>query len=359
METTKNKETYTATEGKTEGKAENSNRRTSKEHTMTYFNDINATIGNTPLVKIRNLTAEAGVTCTALAKLEFMNPGGSVKDRMAVWVIEDAISRGELKPGGTIIEATSGNTGAAVAMYAASMGYKAILTAPDKTSPEKLNTLRAFGAELVICPTDVPADSPENYYETAKRIYADTPNSFFLEQYQNVKNIDAHYETTGPEIWKQTEGKLTCFVGGIGTGGTVSGCARYLKEQNPDIEVVAADPYGSIYYQYHKDGTVIEPSTYLVEGIGEDMICKSIDMSVIDKIYQVNDQECFDMARAMTRKEGIFAGGSSGAAMSVALRHAKTLPAEAVVVVLLPDSGMKYVSKMYNDDWMKEKGLKF
>ncbi len=325
---------------------------------MTYLNDICGAIGDTPLVKIRKLTAEAGVSCTVLAKLEFMNPGGSVKDRMAVFVIEDAIERGELKPGGTIIEATSGNTGAAVAMYAAAHGYQAILTAPDKTSPEKLNTLRAFGAEVVVCPTEVPSDSPDNYYETAKRIHSEKPGSFFLEQYQNVKNIDAHYETTGPEIWSQTEGQLTCFVGGIGTGGTVSGCARFLKEKNAAIEIVAADPFGSIYFQFHKDGTVIEPDTYLVEGIGEDMICKSMDMSVIDKIYQVTDQECFDTARAMTRQEGIFAGGSSGAAMKVALEHAKTLPTEAIVIVILPDSGMKYVSKMYSDEWMNEKGLK-
>ncbi len=330
-----------------------------EDKSMIYFNDICGAIGDTPLVKIRNLTAEAGISCTVLAKLEFMNPGGSVKDRMAVFVIEDAIANGSLKPGGTIIEATSGNTGAAVAMFAAAHGYKALLTAPDKTSPEKLNTLRAFGAEVVVCKTDVPSDSPDNYYETAKRLHREQPGSFFLEQYQNVKNIDAHYETTGPEIWRQTEGKMTCFVGGIGTGGTVSGCARYFKEQDPNVEVVAADPFGSIYYQFHKDGSVIEPSTYLVEGIGEDMICKSMDMSTIDKIYQVTDQECFDAARAMTRKEGIFAGGSSGAAMKVALEHAKTLPAEAVMVVILPDSGVKYVSKMYSDDWMTEKGLKF
>jgi cystathionine beta-synthase len=333
--------------------------QSTQKSSMNYHEDICSTIGNTPLVKIRNLTAEAGVTCTVLAKLEFMNPGGSVKDRMAVWVIEDAVASGLLKPGGTIIEATSGNTGAAVAMYAAANGYKALITAPDKTSPEKLNTMRAFGAELVVCPTEVPADSPDNYYETAKRLHGETPGSFFLEQYQNVKNIDAHYDVTGPEIWRQTDGKITCLVGGIGTGGTVSGCARYLKKQSASVEIVGADPYGSIYYQYHKDGTLIEPSTYLVEGIGEDMICKSIDLSVIDKIYQVTDQECFDAARAMTRKEGIFAGGSSGAAVKVALEHARTLPAEAVVVVILTDSGMKYVSKMYDDEWMKEKGLTF
>jgi cystathionine beta-synthase len=324
---------------------------------INYHERVSDAVGNTPLVKLNTLTAEAGIECTVLAKLEFMNPTSSVKDRMAAWVLNKAIADGELKPGGTIIEATSGNTGAAVGMFAAANGFKAILTCPDKTSTEKVDTLRAFGAEVVVCPTKVPADSPENYYETAKRIHKDTPNSFFLEQYQNVRNIDAHYHTSGKEIWNQTAGKLTCFVGGIGTGGTVSGIARYLKEQNQSVEIVAADPVGSIYYQYHKDQSVPESDTYLVEGIGEDMICKSIDMSVIDVIYQVTDQECFDMARALTTKEGLYGGGSSGAAMEVALKHAKTLPADAIMVVLLPDSGLKYVSKLYSDEWMKKQGL--
>lgn len=322
-----------------------------------YHQAITEAVGQTPLVKIRNMTTSRGIACTVLVKLEFLNPMASVKDRMAVWVLNDAIKSGDLKPGQTIIEATSGNTGAAVAMFAAAHGYKTILTVPDKTSDEKLDVLRAFGVELVVCPSDVPADSPENYYQTAIRIHSEKPDSYFLEQYQNSKNIDAHYYTTGPEIWRQTEGELTCLVGGIGTGGTVSGVARYLKEQNSKIEVVAVDPIGSIYYQYHKDCTLIEPGTYLVEGLGEDMICKSIDMSVIDKIYQVNDQECFDTARELVRTEGIFAGGSSGAALHVALNHAKGLPAEALVLVILPDSGMKYVSKFYNDEWIREKGL--
>ncbi|MCH9030773.1 MAG: cysteine synthase family protein [candidate division Zixibacteria bacterium] len=322
-----------------------------------YFKDIPSTVGNTPLVKINKLNKEEGVDCLVLAKIEFINPTGSVKDRMAVWVLNDAVKKGELKPGGTIIEATSGNTGAAVGMYAATHGYKVILTIPDKMSQEKIDVLRAFGAEVKVYPVSAPADSPEHYYQAAKKIHESTPNSYFLEQYQNTKNIDAHYYTTGPEIWKQTRGKITCLVGGIGTGGTVSGIARFLKEQNPDIQIVAADPVGSIYYQFHKDGTVIEPDTYQVEGIGEDMVCESIDMKVIDKIYQVNDQECFDMALAMTRREGIFCGGSSGAAMCVALKHARTLSPDDVMVVILPDGGMKYVSKLYNDDWMREKGF--
>ncbi|HSG99736.1 MAG TPA: cysteine synthase family protein, partial [candidate division Zixibacteria bacterium] len=323
-----------------------------------YFEHITAAVGDTPLVKIRRITERHNIKCTVLAKLEFLNPAASVKDRMAIWVIEDAIKNGLLKPGGTIIEATSGNTGAAVGMFAAAHGFKAILTCPDKASQEKIDTLKAFGAEVVVCPYDVPADSPENYYQRARAIHAKTENSFFLEQYQNVKNIDAHYYTTGPEIWRQTAGKMTCFVGGIGTGGTVSGCARYFKDQDQSVEVVAADPYGSIYYQYHKDQSVIEPAPYLVEGIGEDMVCQSIDMSVIDTIYQVTDQECFDVARELARSEGILGGGSSGAALSVAIKHAAKLPPDALMVVLLPDSGLKYMSKFYNEAWMREKGLK-
>ena len=320
--------------------------------------DITACVGFTPLVKIRKLTIQHGVKCTVLAKPEFMNPTGSVKDRMAVWVLNDAVQNGVLKPGGTIIEATSGNTGAAVAMFAAAHGYKAILTVPDKMSNEKIDAIRAFGARVLVCPTAVPAESQENYYQVAKRLHQETPNSFFLEQYQNTKNIDSHYYTTGPEIWDQTGGRIDCLVGGIGTGGTVSGIARFLKEKNPNIQVVAADPYGSIYYQFHKDKTVVEPHTYLVEGIGEDMVCDSIDMSVIDMVYQVNDRECFDMGIELTRTEGLFAGGSSGAAMSVALKHAKTLSPDKIVVVILPDGGGKYVSKMYNDEWMKAKNMR-
>lgn len=322
-----------------------------------YAEDITKTIGNTPLVKVRRLTAERGITATVLAKLEFLNPTGSVKDRMAVHILEQAVKRGDLKPGGTIIEATSGNTGAAVAMYAAVNGYTAILTIPDKMSREKVDTLKAFGAEVHVCPTAVPAESPESYYETAKRIHRETPNSYLIGQYFNLDNIEAHYRSTGPEIWNQTGGRIDVLVGGIGTGGTISGTARFLKEQNPGIEVVAADPIGSVYYQYHQDKTLIEPHTYLVEGIGEDMLCPTIDFSVIDKIYQVDDRICFLAGRDLARKEGILAGGSGGAAMHVALEHARTLPADKIMVVILPDAGTKYISKMYSDDWMREKGL--
>jgi cystathionine beta-synthase len=322
-----------------------------------YANDITEAIGDTPLVQLRRMTAERGIEATVLVKAEFMNPTGSVKDRMAVYILKNAVKSGELKPGGTIVEATSGNTGAAVAMFAAANGYKAILTIPDKMSKEKVDTLRAFGAEVHICPTAVPAESPESYYETGKRLARETENSYWIGQYFNLNNIEAHYNITGPEIWQQTGGKFDVFVGGIGTGGTVSGIARYLKEKKPAIQIVAADPIGSVYYQYHKDKTMVEPHTYFVEGIGEDMLCPSIDLEVIDTVYQVTDQQSFLAGRDLTRKEGIFAGGSSGAAVHVALEHAKTMTKDQTMVVILPDSGTKYISKMFNDDWMKEKGF--
>ncbi len=322
-----------------------------------YCENITEAIGNTPLVRLRRLTADLGIKATILAKLEYLNPTGSVKDRMAVYILKQAIARGDLKPGGTIVEATSGNTGAAVAMFAAVHGYKAILTIPDKMSREKVDTLRAFGAEVHICPTAVPAESPESYYETAKRLARETKNSYLIGQYFNLDNIEAHYQITGPEIWKQTKGKIDVLVGGIGTGGTVSGTAKYLKEQNHFIEVVAADPIGSVYFNYHKDKTLIEPHTYFVEGIGEDMLCPTIDFSLIDKVYQVTDKECFVAGRDLARREGLLAGGSGGAAVHVALKHARTLPADKIVVVILPDSGTKYISKMFNDDWMREKGF--
>ena len=322
-----------------------------------YLEDITEAIGDTPLIRLRRLPSEHGVAATVLVKPEFLNPTGSVKDRMAVYVLRRAIASGRLKPGGTIVEATSGNTGAAVAMFAAVHGYKAILTIPDKMSREKVDTLRAYGAEVHVCPTAVPPDSPESYYEVGKRLHRETPGSYWLGQYFNLENVEAHYRTTGPEIWKQTRGRLDCLVGGVGTGGTVSGVARYLKEQNPRIEIVAADPEGSVYYQYHRDRTLTEPHTYLVEGIGEDMICPTIDFSVIDTIYQVNDRECFLLGRDLARKEGLLAGGSSGAVIAAAMRHGRKMRAGQVMVAILPDAGSKYISKMFNDDWMREKGF--
>ena len=322
-----------------------------------YFDDITETIGNTPLVKLRRLPQAYGVKATVLVKVEFLNPTGSVKDRMAIYILNKAVASGELKPGGTIVEATSGNTGAAVAMFAAANGYKAILTIPDKMSTEKVDTLKAFGAEVHICPTAVPPDSPESYYEAGKRLHREHEGSYWVGQYFNVNNMEAHYQLTGPEIWEQTGGNFDVFVGGIGTGGTVSGTARFLKEKKPEIEVVAADPEGSIYFQYHKDRTIGDHHTYLVEGIGEDLICPSIDMDVIDKIYQVSDKDCFNYVRELTRTEGILAGGSSGAAIAAALRHGQGMDENKTIIMILPDSGFKYISKMFNDDWMKEKGF--
>ncbi len=322
-----------------------------------YSNDITEVIGNTPLIKLQKLPAELGIKATILVKPEFMNPTGSIKDRMAIYILKQALDKGDLKPGGTIVEATSGNTGAAVAMFGAVNGHKVILTIPDKMSQEKVDALKAFGAEVHICPTAVPAESPESYYETAKRLQRENQGSYFVGQYFNLNNIEAHYNLTGPEIWKQTNGQLDVLVGGIGTGGTVSGTAKYLKEQNSQIEIVAVDPIGSVYYNYHKDKTMIEPHTYFVEGIGEDMLCPSIDFQYIDKVYQVTDQQSFLTARDLTRKEGIFVGGSSGAAVHVAMEHAKTLEADKTMVVILPDGGPKYISKIFNDDWMREKGF--
>ncbi|MDF1543916.1 MAG: cysteine synthase family protein [bacterium] len=322
-----------------------------------YYDNITQAVGNTPLVRLNRMTAERGIKATILVKPEFMNPTGSVKDRMAIYILKQAVAAGELKPGGMIIEATSGNTGAAVAMFGAVYGHPVILTIPDKMSSEKVDALKAFGAEVHVCPTAVPAEAPESYYETAKRLQRENPGSYFIGQYFNLNNIEAHYKLTGPEIWKQTSGEIDVFVGGIGTGGTVSGTARFLKEQNPKMQVVAADPIGSVYYNYHKDQELIEPNTYFVEGIGEDMLCPTIDFSVIDKVYQVSDEECFLAARELTRKEGIFGGGSSGAAVHAALLHARTLDADKTMVVLLPDGGGKYMSKIFNDLWMKEKGF--
>jgi len=322
-----------------------------------YLENITEAVGQTPLVRLHRLPEERDIKATMLVKLEFLNPTGSVKDRMAMYVLRQAVARGELKPGGTIVEATSGNTGAAVGMFAAVHGYKAILTIPDKMSREKVDALKAFGAEVHICPTAVPPDSPESYYEVGKRLVRETPNSYWVGQYFNLDNIEAHYHTTGPEIWEQTSGRLNCLVGGVGTGGTVSGTARFLKEKNPDIEIVAADPEGSVYYQYHKDQTMVEPHTYFVEGIGEDMLCPTIDFSVIDTMYQIGDKESFLIGRDLARKEGILAGGSSGSVVAAALKHARKLDDNAVMVIILPDSGSKYISKMFNDDWMREKGF--
>ena len=320
-----------------------------------WYNNITETVGNTPLVKLNRVTE--GLKHTILAKLEFFNPGSSVKDRMAFYMVQEAEKRGELKPGGTIVENTSGNTGIGLAIYAAVKGYRVIFTIPDKMSESKINLLKAFGAEVIICPTDVPYDSPESYYEVAKRIAEETPNSYKLNQYHNNENPEAHYRTTGPEIWEQTKGKVDYVVIGAGTGGTISGVGRFLKEKNPSIKVIGVDPIGSIYYDYFKHKKLIEPQVYQVEGIGEDMLCESMHFDVIDDIIQVTDKDAFLMTRRLLKEEGIFAGGSSGAAVWATIELAQKLPDENIIVTILPDSGYNYINKIYNDKWMREKGF--
>ena len=322
---------------------------------MQIISDISRAIGNTPLVKLRKIVDEN--SATVLAKAEFMNPGGSIKDRMALYIIEDAEKKGLLKPGGTIVENTSGNTGVGVAIISAIKGYKAIFTIPDKMSQEKIDLLKAFGAEVIVTPTDVPPDSPLSYYETAKRIARETPNSFYLNQYHNLKNTESHYYTTGPEIWEQTEGKIDYFAAGIGTGGTLSGAGKFLKEKKPDVKIIAVDPIGSVYYDYFKHKKLIEPKVYKVEGIGEDMLVENVDFSIIDDIYQVNDKESFIMARRLAKEEGLFVGGSSGSATKVAVDLAKKVDKDKIIVVILPDSGSRYLSKIYSDKWMKDNGF--
>ena len=322
---------------------------------MQYLENILQAIGRTPLIRLSRLAPLDGPKI--LAKPEFLNPGGSVKDRMAIYIIEKAEKEGLLKPGGTIIENTSGNTGVGVAMVAAIKGYKTIFTMPDKMSKEKIDLLKAFGARVVITPTDVPADSPQSYYETAKRIARETPNSFYLNQYHNPDNIEAHYHTTGPELFEQADGRIDYLVAGIGTGGTLSGAGRYLKEKIPGMRIIAVDPVGSVFYDYFMRGKLPEPHVYKVEGIGEDMLTDAMDFSVVDDMIQVSDQDCFLTTRDLVRKEGMFAGGSSGGAVWAALKIAKQAGPDDVIVVILPDSGSRYLSKIFNDDWMEDNGF--
>lgn len=315
------------------------------------------TVGNTPLVPLLHLNTNPLVTI--LVKLEFMNPSGSVKDRIVKYIIEDAEKRGLLKPGGTIVENTSGNTGAAVAMYAAMRGYKAILTMPDKVSQEKQNALKAFGAKIVVCPTSAAPDSPDHYVNKAKQIAKETPNSFRIDQYDNPKNPEAHYLTTGPEIWKQSDGKVDIFVASGSTGGTVSGVGKFLKEKNPKLKVVMPDPKGSIYFEYFKTGKVPEGGNcnYFVEGIGEDHIAHAMDFKVVDEMMQFDDKQAFQTARLLAEKEGILAGGSSGANVWAALEIAKKCTKPTTIVTIIPDGGIKYLSKIYDDKWIKAHNL--
>jgi len=311
-------------------------------------------IGNTPLVKLCKIPKNP--KADIYAKLEFLNPSGSVKDRMAKYMIECAELTGALKPGGTIVENSSGNTGASLAMISAIKGYKCIITMPDKMSDEKMNLMQAFGARVIVTPTDVPADSPESYYSVAKKIAKETPNSYYPDQYNNPKNIEAHYKTTGPEIWEQTKGKVDIVVAGIGTGGTLSGAARFLKEQNPKIQIIAVDPIGSIFYDYFKTKTLIKSKIYQLEGIGEDFLVKALDFNILDDIVQVTDRDSFLMTRRLVKEEGLFVGGSSGAAVWAVLKIAENLKTHKNIVVILPDSGNRYLSKIFNDDWMKKNG---
>ena len=322
---------------------------------MAKLNNILEAIGNTPLVRLNRVVPEG--SAEIYAKLEFMNPGGSIKDRMAKYIIEDAEKRGALKPSGMIVENTSGNTGAGVAIVAAVKGYKATFTIPDKMSAEKINLLKAYGAKVIVTKTNVPADSPESYYETAKRIHQETPGSFYLNQYHNPMNIEAHYRSTGPEIWRDMDGRIDYFVAGIGTGGTLSGAGKYLKEQDPKIKIVAVDPYGSVFYDFFKTGKPGKPEVYKVEGIGEDMITQAMDFSIVDDMIQVNDRDCFLTARELTTKEGMFAGGSSGGALWGALQLAAKVGRDKRIVVILPDSGDRYLSKMFSDEWMRDWGF--
>jgi cystathionine beta-synthase len=321
-----------------------------------YYNSILETIGNIPLVKLNRVTQ--GIDATILAKVEFLNPGQSIKDRIAVKMIDDAEKKGLIKPGGTIIEGTSGNTGMGLALVAAVKGYKCIFTTNDKQSKEKIDLLRALGAEVRVCPTNVEPEDPRSYYSVAKRLSEEIPNSYYPNQYDNLSNTQAHYEQTGPEIWEQTEGKITHYVAGMGTGGTITGVAKYLKEKNPSIQVIGVDSVGSVYKKYFETGEFDknEIKPYLTEGIGEDLIPGNIDMSVIDAVVQVNDKNAFVTTREVAKKEGLFIGGSCGAAVYGALEYAREnkLSKDALMVVILPDSGTRYISKIYNDDWMRE-----
>lgn len=321
---------------------------------MDIKENIVETFGNTPLVYLSKISEET--QSKIFAKLEFFNPGGSIKDRMVFYILKKAEEEGLLKPGYTIVEATSGNTGAAIAIYAAIKGYKVILTVLDKIGKEKIDFLRAFGADVIICPAEAPPDSPLNNFNQAKRISFEIPNSFFLNQHGNLLNPEAHYVSTGPEIWEQTDGNIDVFIAGIGTGGTISGVGRYLKEKNSKIKVIGVDPVGSVYFNYFKEGKLVEPRSYFVEGIGEDMLCETVDFSVIDDIIQVKDEDAFFMTRKLAREEGIFAGGSSGAAVWASVQIAKR-EKEKNIVVILPDSGFKYLGKIYNDEWLKENNL--
>jgi cystathionine beta-synthase len=324
---------------------------------MKYYNNILETIGNTPLVKLNRLTKD--ISALVLAKVETTNPGNSVKDRMALQMMEDAEADGLIKPGGTVIEGTSGNTGMGLALACIEKGYKLICTLADKQSKEKMDILRAMGAEVIVTPTNVEPDDPRSYYSVAKRLAKEIPNSFYVNQYDNPANTKAHYLSTGPEIWEQTEGKITHFVVGVGTGGTISGVGKYLKEKNPNVKIIGIDTYGSVFKKYHETGEFDENEIYpyVTEGIGEDILPKNVDFKIIDHFEKVTDKDAALFTRHLARKEGIFVGNSAGAAISGILQLKDMFKPDDVVVVLFHDHGSRYVGKMFNDDWMKDRGF--
>lgn len=324
---------------------------------MDYAKNILETIGNTPMVKLNKIVE--GIDATVLAKIETFNPGNSVKDRMALKMIEDAEEQGLLKPGGTIIEGTSGNTGMGLAIAANVKGYKCIFVIADKQSKEKIDILKALGAEVVVCPTAVEPEDPRSYYSVSRRLAEETPNSWYALQYDNLSNTAAHYESTGPEIWKQTDGKVTHFVVGVGTGGTISGVGRYLKEQNPNIKIWGIDTYGSVFKKYHETGE-FDPNeiySYITEGIGEDILPANVDFDIIDGFEKVTDKDGAVYTRKLAREEGIFVGNSAGSAIKGVLQLKDNFKPDDVVVVLFHDHGSRYVGKMFNDDWMRERGF--
>lgn len=324
---------------------------------MEYAKNILDTIGNTPLVKINRLTAE--LPCLVLAKYETFNPGNSVKDRMALKMIEDAESAGLLKPGGTIVEGTSGNTGMGLALAATVKGYKLICVTTDKQSKEKVDILKAMGSEVHVCPTDVEPDDPRSYYSTARRLAQEIPNAWYVNQYDNPSNSKAHFESTGPEIWEQTQGTVTHFVVGVGTGGTISGVGRYLKSKNPDIKVWGVDTYGSVFKKYHETGIFDknEIYPYITEGIGEDILPKNVDFNIIDGFTKVTDKDAAVYTQRLAREEGMFLGNSAGAAIKGVLQLKEHFRKDDVVVVLFHDHGSRYVAKMFNDEWMRKQGF--
>ncbi len=316
--------------------------------------NITQAVGHTPIVKLNRIAQ--GLAADIYVKCEYLNPGGSHKDRVALNMIKRA-EEGGLKAGGTIVEATSGNTGASLALISAIKGYKCVFVMPDKMSQEKIASLRAFGARVVVCPTAVEPDDPRSYYQVSKRIAEETPNSFYANQYHNPANPEGHYLNTGPEIWNQTQGECDVFVAGMGTGGTISGVGRFLKEQKPNTVLVGVDPVGSLYYDFVKSGRVTKPFTYKVEGIGEDFFPSTMNLKIIDEIVRVDDKECFLMTRDLVRLEGLYVGGSGGAAVAGAIKYAQTTNTKQNILVLLPDSAQKYLSKIFNDDWMRENGF--